>query len=83
MLALNKNRSSRKLEIIGMTLQFELFSEYQDLLPTKFSYLKGTIDDLGIIKIPLKPDVKTVKQRPYLLDKILEADIIEPVEESD
>ncbi len=67
--------------------------EYQELLPTKFSDMKGIVGDLGVVKIPSKPDVKPVKQRPYRLnpkykekvreelDKILAAEIIEPVEE--
>jgi len=39
----------------------ELLHEYHDLFPTKFSDLKGTIGDLGVMKITLKPDVKPVK----------------------
>jgi len=65
------------------------------LFPTKFSDLKGIVGDLSVIKITLKPDVKPVKQRPYLinpkykdkmrkeLDKMLETGIIEPVQEFD
>ena len=57
--------------------------------------MKGILGDLGVIKIPLKPDAKPVKQRPYRLnlkykakvkeelDKMIAAGIIEPVEESD
>ena len=73
----------------------QLLHEYQDLFPTKFSEMKGILGDIGVIKIPLKPDVKPVKQRPYRLnpkykekvrmelDKMLAAGIIEPVEESE
>ena len=73
----------------------ELLREYQDLFPTKITYLKGIIGDLGMMKITLKPDTKPFKQRPYHLnlkykekvceelDKMLAARIIEPVEESD
>lgn len=55
--------------------------------------LKGIIGDLGMMKITLKPDTKSVKQRPYHLnpkykekvcvelDKMLTAIIIEPMEE--
>ena len=72
----------------------QLLHEYQDLFPTKFSEMKGILGDIGVIKIPLKPDAKPVKQRPYRLnpkykekvrlelDKMLAAGIIEPVEES-
>jgi len=57
--------------------------------------LKGIIGDLGVMKIALKPDVKPLKQRPYLLnlkykekvhvelDKMLVEGIIEPMEESE
>ena len=69
--------------------------EFQDLFPTKFSEMKGILGDLGEMKIPLKPDAKAVKQRPYRLnsrykervkeklDIMLDAKIIEPVEESE
>jgi len=73
----------------------ELLRKYHDIFPTKFSYLKGIIGDLGVIKITLKMEAKPIKQRLYCLnpkykenvslqlDKMLEAGIIEPVEESD
>lgn len=38
-----------------------LIHEYQELLPTKFTNLKGIIKDLGVMNIMLKPDVKPVK----------------------
>lgn len=43
----------------------ELLHEYQDLFPTKFLDLKVIVGDLGTMKITLKPDAKSVKQRPY------------------
>ena len=73
----------------------KLLHEYQDLFHTKFSDLKGIIGDLGFMKITLKLEANPVKQRPYRLnpkykekvhqelDKMLEAGIIELVEESD
>eukprot|EP00253_Pinus_taeda_P004849 PITA_04849 len=73
----------------------ELLCEYQDLFPTKFTDLKGIIRDLGVMKITLKLNTKSVKQRLYRfnskykekvrleLDKMLATGIIEPVEESD
>ena len=72
----------------------ELLHKYQDLFTTKFTDLKGIIEDLGVIKIMLKPNMKPVKQRPYCLnpkykkkvhleiDKMLAIGIIEPMEES-
>lgn len=73
----------------------KLWHEYQGLFPTKFSDLKGIVRDLGVMKITLKLDAKPMKQIPYYLnpkyrekvrkelDKMLEVEIIEPVEESD
>ena len=71
----------------------QLLHEYQDLFSTNFSEMKGILGDIGVIKIPLKPDVKLVKQRPYRLhpkykekvrmelDKMPAAGIIEAVKE--
>jgi len=73
----------------------DLLHEYQDLFPTKFIEMKGIAGDLGEMRIPLKPEAKQVQQRPYRLnphykenvcleiDKMLEASIIELVEELD
>ena len=61
----------------------------------KFFEMKGILGDLGEMKIPLKPDAKPVKQRPYRLylrykdrvkvdlDIMLDAEIIKPVKESE
>jgi hypothetical protein len=73
----------------------ELLHEYRDLFLTKFIDMKGIKGPMGEMKIPLKIDVKPVKKRPYRLnlkykekvkielDRMLEARIIEPVEESE
>jgi hypothetical protein len=57
--------------------------------------MKGVVGELGEMKIPLRPDARSSKQRPYRLnpiykhkvkaeiDKMLEASIIEPFEESE
>jgi hypothetical protein len=57
--------------------------------------MKGIKGPMGEMNIPLKPDARPVKQRPYRLnpkykqkvkielDRMLEARIIEPVEESE
>ena len=42
-----------------------LLHGYQDLFPTKFSEMKGIVGDLGEMKIPLNPNAKPTKQRPY------------------
>lgn len=39
----------------------ELLREYYDLIPTKITDLKGIIGNLGMMRINLKPDVKSVK----------------------
>jgi len=39
----------------------ELLHEYQDLFPTKFTYMKGIKGPMGEIKIPLRPDERLIK----------------------
>lgn len=72
----------------------DLLKEYQDIFTTSFSKMKGIVDELGEMRIQLKPDAKPVKRRPYWLnprykekvkqelDKMLTVGIITPVEES-
>ena len=45
-----------------------MLHDYQDLFPTKFTEMKGIVGDLGVMRIPLKEDVKPVKQCPYRLN---------------
>ena len=40
----------------------ELLHEFQDLLPTKFSEMKGIVRDLREMKITLNPDANPIKQ---------------------
>jgi hypothetical protein len=73
----------------------ELLHEYQDLFPTKFIDMKGIKGPMGEMRIPLNLDARPVKQRLYRLnpkykekvkievERMLEAGIIEPVEESE
>jgi hypothetical protein len=73
----------------------ELLHEYQDLFPTKFTDMKGIKGPMGEMNISLKEDTRPIEQRPYRmnpkykqkvnieLDRMLEARIIEPVEESE
>jgi hypothetical protein len=72
----------------------KLLHEYKDLFLTKFIDMKGIKGPMGDMSIPLKPDARPVKQRPYRLNpkykervkielyRILEVGIIEHVEES-
>ena len=46
----------------------QLLHEYQELFSMKFLEMKGILGDIGVIKIPLKPDVKPMKQCPYRLN---------------
>jgi hypothetical protein len=46
----------------------KLLHEYQDLFLTKFTNMKGIKGPMGEMRIPLKPDAKLVKQRPYRLN---------------
>jgi hypothetical protein len=73
----------------------KLLGEYNYLFPRKFIEMKGIVRELGEIKIPLRPEERSIRQRPYRLnpiykqkvkaeiDRMLEADIIEPVKESE
>jgi hypothetical protein len=73
----------------------DLLSEYDDLFATTFIEMKGIAGELGEMKIPLRPKERSIRQRPYRLnpiykqkvkaeiDRILKADIIETVEESE
>ena len=57
--------------------------------------MKGIVGELGKMKIPLKPEARPIRKTPYRLnpvykqkvkeeiDKMLEAGIIKPVEESE
>jgi len=69
--------------------------EYNDLFQTSFTEMKGIIGELGETNIPLKPEARHVKKRPYKMnlvykqkvkveiDRMLEVGIIEPMEESE
>lgn len=46
----------------------ELLHEYQDLFSTKIMDLKWIVGDIGVMKITLIPNTKSVKQRPYHLN---------------
>ena len=73
----------------------ELLHEYNDLFTTNSFEMKGVAGELGEMKIPLRPEARPVRQRPYKLnpiykqkvkvelDRMLESRIIEPVEESE
>ena len=45
-----------------------LFQEYDDLFPTKFTEMKDILRDLGVMRIHLKVGVKPVKHHPYRLN---------------
>ena len=47
-------------ETVGKIM--DLLHKFKDLFPTKFSELKGIVEDLAEMKIPLNPDANTVKK---------------------
>jgi len=65
--------------------------EYQDVFAKEFQDMKGIVEELGIMKIPLKPDARPIKKRPYRLnlkykervkeqlDQLLKHDLIKPI----
>jgi hypothetical protein len=73
----------------------KLLHEYQELFQTKFTEMKGIKGTMGEMNIPLRSDARPIKYIPYRLnpkykqkvkielDRMLEAGIIEPVEESE
>ena len=46
----------------------DLLHEFRDFFSTKFDDMKGIWGNLREMRIPLKPDVKSVKQHPYWLN---------------
>jgi hypothetical protein len=48
----------------------ELPREYNDKLPTTFIEMKCIEGELGEMKIPLKPEARPVRQRPYRLNPV-------------
>jgi hypothetical protein len=73
----------------------ELLREYNDLFPTMFIEMKGIEREVGEMKISLRTEARSTRQRPYRLNpiykkkvkdeihKMLEAGIIELIEESE
>jgi hypothetical protein len=71
----------------------ELLHGYSDAFPTIFTEMKGIAEDLGEMKIPLRPEARSIRQQAYRLspiykqkvkveiDRMILADIIESVEE--
>ena len=46
----------------------DLMHEYHDLSPTNLSEMKGIVEHLGEMKMPLRPDAKPSKQRSYRMN---------------
>jgi hypothetical protein len=40
----------------------ELLCEYNDLFPTTFTEMKGIVGELGEMKIPLRAEVRPIRQ---------------------
>jgi hypothetical protein len=58
----------------------DFLHEYHDLFLNTFSEMKGIAGELGEMKIPLKPDAKPVKQRPYRLNSVYKLKVKEYIE---
>jgi hypothetical protein len=59
----------------------ELLHEYNDLFPTTFTEMKGIAGELGEMKIPLKPEARPVRQRPYRLNPVYKKKVKEKLTE--
>jgi hypothetical protein len=46
----------------------ELLRKFSDMFPTTFTKMKCIARELGEMKIPLKPEARPIKQRPYRLN---------------
>jgi hypothetical protein len=55
-------------DVVTLNKITELLHEYQDLFLTKFIDMKVIKGPMGDIRIPLKPDERPVKHRPYRLN---------------
>jgi hypothetical protein len=53
-----------------MEMIIELLHEYSDLFPATFLEMKGVVEGVGEMKIPLRPYARPVRQRPYTLNPI-------------
>jgi hypothetical protein len=40
----------------------KLFRKYSDLFPTTFTEMKGIAGEMGEMKIPLRPEVRSIRQ---------------------
>ena len=72
-----------------------MLKEYQDVFAKEFRDMKGIIEELGVMRIPLKPEAQPVKKRPYRLnlkykermkqqlDQLLQQGLIEPIDEAE
>jgi hypothetical protein len=61
----------------------ELLHGYQDLFPTKFTDMKGIKGKMCEMRIPYRLNRKYKEKVKIHLDKMMEARIIEPIEESE
>jgi hypothetical protein len=48
----------------------KLLHEYSDMFATTLTEMKGIAGELGEMKIPLKPEARPVRQRPYRLNPV-------------
>jgi hypothetical protein len=48
----------------------ELLHKYNDMFPTTFIEMKGIARELGEMNIPLKPEARPGRQRPYRMNLV-------------
>jgi hypothetical protein len=58
----------------------DLLCKYQDLFPTTFSEVKVIFREIREMKIPLKPDSKPVKKRPYKINPMYKKRVKEEID---
>jgi hypothetical protein len=80
-------KENPKMESIGdywdeQTLEriTKLLCEYSDLFLATFKEMKGITGELGEMNIPLKLDVRPVRQRPYKLNPVYKKKVKEELD---
>ena len=46
----------------------DLLKEFQDVFACDYKYLKCLVEEMGEMKIDIKPDARPIKKRPYKLE---------------
>jgi hypothetical protein len=57
----------------------KLMCEYVDLFPTMFTEMKGIVEELGEMKIPLKHEARSIRHIPYRVNPIYKKKVKEEI----